>query len=121
MSAHALHHTIGHVLHAAKNAPPPPGPKKNPWLAASAGLIAGPIGLGLFFGSFREGLGLYLVLLMLFVGTGGLATPIILFISAAYGFARASSTKAQPDALPQHLQGPDEVIEARQNVKVLGH
>jgi hypothetical protein len=95
----ALKHGAFHGIKALLKDLPPIREKKNPLVAALIGFFFGGLGLGIYFKSWKDGVYLVLVALLLLIPFSFLLTPIGLFIgcciAACWGYARAD--KSGPD------------------------
>jgi hypothetical protein len=86
-----MEHSIWHHLHHARHGPPLKKPK-NPLLAFLAGFMFGPIGAGLYLGSWFDFLALMAILLLASCGTAGVAAPVAWSFSGIWAGIRASSS-----------------------------
>jgi hypothetical protein len=85
----------GHVIHGAHKTieeMPPLKSEKNPLLAAVIGFCFGPIGVGVYFGSFRDFLYCLGFLILLFIAVPGLGIIPGWLFSAGFAFFRAISS-----------------------------
>ena len=71
--------------------------KKNPTLAATLGLFTGGIGLGIYLGSWVDFFLPFLMLLLIFIFSGGILTEFVPVFWAIWGWRRAKASNAKLD------------------------
>ncbi len=72
--------------------------RKNPAVAATLGLFTGGIGLGIYLGSWVDFFLPFLMLLLIFIFSGGILTELVPIFWAVWGWRRAKASNAKLDA-----------------------
>jgi hypothetical protein len=72
--------------------------KKNPAVAATLGLFTGGVGLGIYLGTWFDFFLPFLMLLLIFILSGGILTELVPIFWAVWGWRRAKASNAKLDA-----------------------